>query len=273
MASPAIGGTTEGGLTATGTSLPVTLPAGGSASDEYIVIIAKGSGANTINALTDWTELLDENLASGLAVIRYTGAGVPSNPTFTQSATSRSVWAAYRITGANKAIAPQIGTTATGTSTTPNPPSVTVTGGPKDILAIACFSMTGAVEVDDTDILVTTFPTSYTLGQIEKTGGLSGTNLSGGLGSAARQAAAASSENPATFTQNASRGWRAQTIVVHPAPVPTATTEARVSLASGSDPGVDTGHSIKARVRKTSGSGTVTFTAALYEGANNRSAT
>jgi hypothetical protein len=220
VASPAVGGITEGGLTGTGTSLAVTLPGSGAASDEFIVIIAKGSGSNTINALTGWTELLDENVASGLAIIRYTGAGVPSNPTFTQSATSRSVWGALRITGANKSIAPQVGTTATGTSTTPNPPSVTVSGGPKDILAIACFSMTGAVEVADDDSLVTTFPTNYTLGQIEKTGGTTGTNLSGGLGVAARQVSAASSEDPGTFTQSASRGWRAQTIVVHPA-VPT----------------------------------------------------
>jgi hypothetical protein len=220
VASPAVASITEGGLTATGTSLPVTLPAGGgdrSSGVEHIVIIAKGSGSNTIDALANWTELLDENVASGLAIIHYTGSGAPGNPTFTQSATSRSVWGAYRITGADGAITPQVGTTATGTSTTPDPPSVTVTGGPKDILAIACFSITGAVEVADTDILVTTFPTNYTDGQIEKTGGTTGTNLSGGLGAAARQVSAASSENPGTFTQDASRGWRAQTVVVHPA--------------------------------------------------------
>jgi hypothetical protein len=217
MASPAVGGITEGGLTATGTSLPVTLPASGSATDLYIVIVGKGSGANTINALTDWTELLDENVANGaLAIIYYTGTGVPSDPTFTQSATSRSVWGAYRITGASKSIAPQVGTTATGTSANPDPPSVAVTGGSKDILAIACFCVSAATELADDDTLVTTFPTNYTLGQIEKTGGTTGTNLSGLLGSAARQVTTAT-EDPGTFTQNASRAWRAQTIVVHPA--------------------------------------------------------
>jgi hypothetical protein len=264
---PAVAAVTEGGLTGAGTSLPVTLPASGSATDVYIVIIAKGSVVATINTLTDWGEVLDESTAAGLAVLHYTGTGVPGDPTFTQSASSRSVWGAYRITGADRTIAPQVGTTASGTSTTPDPPSVTVTGGPKDVLAIACFAAAG--ELADTDTLVTTFPTNYTDGQIEKTGGISGSNLAGLLGSAARQAAGASAENPGTFTQNASRAWRAQTVIVHPAP--TATTVAAVSLESQPTPDTQTFHAIKARARKTAGAGTVTFSAALYEGATNRS--
>ena len=267
MASPAIGGVTEGGLLAAAANVAVTLPAGGSEYDEYIVIIAKGSVSCSINTLTGWTELLDEAVAAGLAIIRYTGAGVPSNPTFVQSASSRSVWCAYRITGANKSIAPQVGTTATGTSTTPNPPSRAVTGGPKDILAIACFA--GAGEAADTDVIVTTFPTNYTLGQVEKTGGTSGTNLAGILGAAARQVSAVSSEDPGTFTQNASRAWRANTIVVHPAIPPKSTSVARVSLSAGDEPTSRTLHKINARARVTGGAGTLWV--ALYEGATNRS--
>ncbi len=264
MASPVVEGTTEGGLTSAGTNLAVTLPAGGSETDLYLVIIAKGSAAVTINALTDWSEVLDENVANGLAIIWYTGSGVPSNPTFVQSSSSRSVWGAYRISGANKSITPQVGTTATGTSTTPDPPSVTVTGGPKDILAIACFAAAG--ELADNDTLVTTFPTNYTDGQIEKTGGTTGTNLAGLLGAAARQAAAASSENPGTFTQNASRAWRAQTIIVHPVVV-TTTAVAEISLGSISTPQARTDHKIKVRARVQSGAGTLK--AALYQGSEN----
>ena len=269
MASPAVAAVVEGGLTANGTNLAVTLPGGGAATDEYIVIIAKGSVSCTINALANWTEILDEAVASGLAVIRYTGTGVPSNPTFVQSVASRSVWCAYRITGADKSITPEIGTTATGTSTTPDPPSRAVTGGPKDILALAFFSMTGAVEVADTDVLVTTFPSNYTSGQVEKTGGTGGTNLSGGLGAAARQVSATSSENPGTFTQNASRGWRANTLVIHPV-VPKQTSVGRMSLAAHpSTPAAQIAHSFKLRARVTGGAGELII--ALYEGANNRS--
>lgn len=267
MASPNVGEVIEGGLTAAGTSLAVTLPSGGVATDEYIVIIAKGSVSCTINALTGWTELLDEAVAAGLAIIRYTGAGVPSNPTFVQSVASRSVWCAYRITGANESIAPEVGTTATGTSNVPNPPSRAVTGGPKDILAIACFAA-GASEVADTNTLVTTFPTNYTLGQVEKTGGTLGTNLAGLLGAAARQVSAVSSEDPGTFTQNASRAWRANTIVFHPV-LPKQTSVARISLAAGVTPDTRTLHKINVRARVTGGAGTLKV--ALYEGATNRS--
>lgn len=53
--------------------------------------------------------------------------------------------------------------------------------------------------------------------------------------------------------------------------LPTVTSVAVVSLASAGIPATRTSHSIKSRVRKTSGTGTVTFSAALYEGATNRS--
>src|SRR5262245_45284966 len=219
MASAVLAGSAESGHTTAATSLTVTLPGSGTDTDGYLIVIGKGATANTINALTDWTEVggIDENTAGGFAIMWYTGTGVPGNPTFTQSAGSRSQCAAYRITGTSRAITPTVGTTATGTSTTPDPPSATVTGGPKDVLVFAAFSITGAVEVADDDTLVTTFPTNYTDGQIEKTGGTVGTNLAGGIGVAAEQLTAASSEDPGTFTQNASRGWRAQTIIVYPA--------------------------------------------------------
>jgi hypothetical protein len=214
MASPAIGGTpTEGALSSAGTNVAVTLPGSGAATDGYLVIIAKGSVSVSTNALTDWAEVLDEAAATGLGVFWYTGTGVPSNPTFVQSGNSRSAWAAYRITGTDRSITPTVGTTATGSSTTPNPPSATVTGGPKDVLAIACFSRGG--EIADDDSLVSSFPTNYTLGQVEKSSGTAGTNLAGIIASAARQISAASSEDPGTFT--ASTGaWRAQTIIVYP---------------------------------------------------------
>lgn len=266
MPSPVPVQVTEGGLTAAAANLPVTLPPGGASTDEYIVIIAKGSVSCTINALAGWTELLDEAVALGLAIIRYTGAGVPSNPTFVQSAASRSVWCAFRITGANKSIAPEIGTTATGTSTTPNPPSRAVTGGPKDVLSIVCFAAAG--ELADDDSLVTTFPTNYNEIFVEKTGGTGGTNLGGILGAGARRLTAVSTEDPGTFTQNASRAWRAQTIIVHPVP-PKQTSVGRISLAPASEPETRTAHQLKVTAKITGGAGTIRM--ALYEGATNRS--
>jgi hypothetical protein len=214
MASPAVAATTEGALATAGANVAVTLPGSGGASDGYLVIIAKGSVSVTVNTLTDWAEALDEATGTGLAVLWYTGTGVPSDPTFVQSGNSRSAWAAYRITGTDRATTPTVGTTATGSSINPNPPSATVTGGPKDILAIAVFSRGG--EIADDDSLVSAFPTNYTSGQVEKSAGTVGSNLAGIIGSAARQVSAASSEDPGTFTA-VTGAWRAQTIIVYPA--------------------------------------------------------
>ena len=216
MASPVVAGVTEGGLTAIGTSVAVTLPGSGSASDLYLIIADKGSTSATWNALTDWTESLDEALANGLVIVRYTGTGVPSNPTFTQSASTRTVWIAYRITGADKPTAPQIGTTGTGTSATPDPPSVTPTGGlSKDYLFIAFAGMAGE-EADD-DTWGNTPPTNYTPSPPrQKTGGTTGTNIGGLILSAERALTTGAAENPGTFGVDVSAAWRSQTIIIHP---------------------------------------------------------
>lgn len=271
MAFPTVAGVTEGGLTAVGTSVAVTLPASGAATDEYIILFDSGSTAATMNALTDWTELLDENVANGLKIIRYTGAGVPSNPTFTSSASTRTVWIAYRISDADKGTTPQIGTTGTGTSLTPDPPSVTPTGGvAKDYLSIAFAGMAGE-EADD-DTWANTPPTNYTPSPPrQKSGGTTATNIGGLIMAAERQINSGAAIDPGTFAVDVSAAWRSQHILVHPVPPPTATTVARVSLGFAGAPAVDTGHSIKIRCRKLAGSGTVTASAALYEGASNRS--
>jgi hypothetical protein len=103
---------------------------------------------------------------------------------------------------------------------------VTVTGGSKDVLAIAFFGRDGE-EADD-DTWVTAAPAGYgTLTQ--KACGTAGTNLAGMVASA-HLAQTASSVNPGTFTV-ATGGWRAQTVVIHPA-VP------RYPVINFQDPGV-----------------------------------
>jgi hypothetical protein len=214
MASPVVADAVETAVSTAGTSHAITLPGSGSASDEYIIIMDIGSTSATMNALTDWTELLDEAAANGLKIWVYDGAGVPSNPTFTSSAATRSASVAFRITGADKTTAPGIGTTATGTSVNPDPPSVTPPSS-KDYLFIAFFGMAG--EQADDETLVTTFPTNYTHSTHEKTCGVAGTNLGGMIGAATRQLTTGVAENPGTFTAIDNAAWRAQTIIVHPA--------------------------------------------------------
>lgn len=212
--APVIEGTAETAVSTAGTSHAITLPASIASTDLVLILMDIGSTSATLNALTDWTEDLDESAANGLKILRYTGAGVPGNPTFTSSASTRSASIAYRISGADKAIAPQIGTTATGTSVNPNPPSVTPTGGTsKPYLFLAFFGSAGE-EADD-DTWVTAAPSGYT-GLLQKTCGTAGTNLGGLIGAASRTNTSGSAEDPATFTMAVSAAWRAQTVIIHP---------------------------------------------------------
>lgn len=214
---PSVQATNESSTNTAGTNHVVALPAGIMAKDLLIICLDKGSTAATVNAHTDWTELLDENLANGLYVAYRWAIGGETNPTLVTSAATRSAEVTLCIRGAmNPATqAPQIGTTATGTSTTPDPPSVSPTGGARDYLWVAFFGMAG--ERADDNTLVTTFPTNYTGSQLEKTCGTAGTNLGGMIGAASRQANTAT-ENPGTFTAINNAVWRAQTIAIHPGP-------------------------------------------------------
>jgi hypothetical protein len=214
MAFPVVQGTAETAVATAGTSHAITLPASITSTDGVLIVMDIGSTAATLNALTDWTEILDENAANGLKILWYTGAGVPGNPTFTSSAATRSASVAYRISGAVRATSPQIGTTATGTSVNPNPPSCAPTGT-KDYLWVAVFGMAG--EQADDDTLVTGYPANYTHSQNQKTCGVAGTNLGGMIGAATRQANG-STEDPGTFTTVDNAAWRAQTIAIHPDP-------------------------------------------------------
>ncbi len=234
-AGPIVEATAETAVSTAGTSHAVTLPAGLAAGDLILLVADIGSTAATLNALAGWTELLDENLANGLKVLYKVAAGGDSNPTFTSSAATRSAWVAYRISGAIDPAtqAPEIGTTASGSSVNPNPPAVTPTGGAKDYLWIAFFGR-GGEEADD-DTWTTAAPASFgTL--LQKACGTAGVNL-GGMVASAHANINAASQDPGTFTC-ATGAWRAQTIAVHPAASGTSETPGRGGAAAlGTAPG------------------------------------
>lgn len=216
MPFPVVENTTESATTSAGTSHTVILPINIVASDLVLITMDIGSTSATLNALTDWTEILDEAVANGLKIIWYTGSGVPSNPTFTSSASTRSASIAWRISGANKSTTPEIGTTATGTSTSPDPPASAAPGSTKDYLFIAFYGAAGE-EADD-DTWSDTSPTNYTPSPpIQKACGVAGSNLGGLIAAASRQLNTGSAENPGAFAKDVSAAWRAQTIMIHPA--------------------------------------------------------
>lgn len=218
MAFPTVQTTAESSTNTAGTSHVVTLPSGIAAGDLILILLDKGSTAATVNAHADYTELLDENSGNGLYIAYRWATGGEGNPTLTTSGNTRSARIVYRISGAmNPATqAPQIGSTASGSSANPDPPSVSPTGGAKDYLWIAFFG--GAGEELDDDTWANSPPTNFTPNPpLQKACGTAGTNLGGKIAAASYQSNA-SSLDPGTFNQDVSTGWRAQTIAVHPAP-------------------------------------------------------
>jgi len=213
MASPAVATTAETAVSTAGTSHVITLPASISAGDLLLLVLAKGVAVATIDAHADWSELLDENTANGLYIAYRLATGAEgATTTLTSSGATRSATIAYRVIEAADPVTqvPQIGTTSTGSSVNPDPPSVSVAGGSKDILSVACFARSGE-EADD-DTWVTAAPSGFT-NLLQKACGIAGTNLGGMVATAELQSTTATSD-PATFTC-ATGGWRAQTIVVH----------------------------------------------------------
>jgi len=219
MASPAVVGTpAETAIVTASTTHVVNLPSG-AVGNQFVAVLSKGSAGTTpsVDALAGWTEVLDEAIVLGLFVaVRVCDGTEGATTTFTLSSATRGAWIVYEISGAENPAtqAPQVGTTATGSSTTPDPPSVSVAGGAKDILTIALFGRAGE-EADD-DTWTTAAPSGFgTL--LQKACGTAGTNLAG-MVSTAHLAANTATSDPGTFTC-ATGAWRAQTVVIHPAAI------------------------------------------------------
>lgn len=220
MTSPVVAGTAESSTPTAGTSHVLNWTGLGTvaAGDLLLIVLDKGSTAASVNAHADWTELLDENLANGLYIAYRWATGGETAPTLVTSANTRSAEITYRITGAENpaTTAPQIGTTATGTSATPDPPASATPPSSKDYLFIAFYGAAGE-EADD-DTWSDTSPTNYTPSPPRmKACGVAGTNLGGMIAAAERALTTAAAEDPGTFAKDVSAAWRAQTITVHPA--------------------------------------------------------
>lgn len=218
MASPVVQEAIESNTTSAGTNHVVTLPTA-TAGQLLLIILDKGSTAATIDAHASLTELLDENLANGLYVAyRQMDGTEPASYTLVSSASTRSAHIAYRISGAADPAtqAPEIGTTGSGSSATPDPPSSAAPAESKDFLFVAFYGAAGE-EADD-DTWSDTPPTNYTPSPPrQKACGVAGTNLGGLLAAAERALTTGTAENPGTFAKDTSAAWRSQTIMVHPA--------------------------------------------------------
>lgn len=218
MAFPVVADVTENSTNSAGTNHTINHPTV-VAGQLWLLILDKGSTSASVNAHSLWTELLDEAQANGLYIAyHWTDGTEGASSTLVTSASTRSASHLYRITGAENPAtqAPQIGTTASGSSATPDPPASAAPGATKDFLFIAFYGAAGE-ELDD-DTWSDTPPANYTPSPPhQKSCGTAGTNLGGLIASAWRQLNTGSADNPGTFAKDVSAAWRAQTILVHPA--------------------------------------------------------
>ena len=215
MASPSVGARTETGSIPNGTTLTINFSQ--VAGDLVVIFLALSDTAQALSTVGDgFTNLTNANATFHILYKRLVGTEGTSLDV-TVGSNTKACAVAYRITGfADPTVqAPEFSTVATGTSTTPDPGTVTPTGGSQDYLFLAAFRQNGE-EADD-DTWCTAAPGSYTnLTQTTSgTAGVASTN--GSIGTAERQNTTAS-ENPGTFTVAQSLAWRAYTVAIHPAP-------------------------------------------------------
>lgn len=207
------------GTTATTTpsiNIPNTIQAG----DTLIVIVRNAEGGTITfpNEGTEWIQLFEDSSdASNDTVAAFwkkaTGTeGFSFSATFSVSGKFSSV--AYRITNAADPTTrpPEFATLAIGTTTTPDPGTVTPTGGTKKYL----FIWVGTWSGEQTSPPTSAFPANYNhpLGANSGTGGAAATNCQ--IATLHREAEV-SSENPGSWTISAApAGWTATVIAVHP---------------------------------------------------------
>ena len=238
-ASPSV--TSRGNGNANATTLTVTLTGTPASGDLYIVFLQSKSNGNTWTqntGTTGWTEMYDTN---GQSVwYKQIGTSEP-NPTFLQSSSARAGYSILQITGHENPTtqAPEVSAEATQTTTTPDPPSITPTGGSKDYLFIA---FAGTITTSNNTF--TAAPTNYANLNIFNTG--AGPN--GNVGATAERQLTASSEDPGTFTLGGSQTWYARTIAVHPV-------SASVAISLDTDGSVSFGHQPLDTTQDTTASG------------------
>lgn len=185
-------------------SLPASLVSG-----NLLVVALSLDGLNSVTWPAGWTEIIDANrsgVTASVAWRRIDGSeGATITVTVDASASEMSCAKVWQISGDDTGQAPEAAS-ANNNGATPNPPSLTPTGGAKDYLwlVFACLQPGSNV--------ATGFPTGFT-----------NTGQEAGSANASQSpiAWATLNENTATKDPDAfaatSNNWMAVTIAVHPA--------------------------------------------------------
>lgn len=203
MAFPVVAATNTSTVDTVTTSHTVALPAGIASGDLLIVLFATEN--LTLTWPSGWTSFLDVNNGGKLAAAyRVANGSEGASISVTTNFGWKSAHTSYRISGYQGV--PEA-TTATGSSSSPNPPSLTPAWGQAETLwLVACAGQALSAPT------VESYPTNYTNG-INSVGGGSDADFS--LGSARRSLDAAA-EDPVAFTLSGSVQWVAATIGIRP---------------------------------------------------------
>jgi hypothetical protein len=237
----------------------VSMPPGIVAGDLLIAYTSADANATVAAGGGEgWTSITDTSNGSAVRLKVHAKIATGSDAlTLTLGSAVDSATYVERITNhgvSNVATHIEVGTAATGTSTTPDPPSVTPSSS-KTWLVVACNAS------DDDDNATTYWPTGYVpLAQTE-----SGSSTSSAMMQVACDVQATGSAiDPGAFALAASEEWVAQTFLIPPATggatgTAAVTEAADTSTASGTETFTGTSATTEAADTSTA-SGTETFT-------------
>lgn len=210
MTAPVVAGSALSGDSTNVTAHVVDLPASIAAGDLVIVYVALDSGALSATIPSPWVEIKDEAGTGFVAYVAYLiASGGETSVTVTSAAAEHGNHIALRITGWHGTTPPEITTAVTGSSTTPDPPSITASWGSADNLFIAVlFSDQGT---GSAPFPVTAWPTNYGNDHIENA-----VDTSAAVVAVATRALTGATDDPGTFTMTSTETWSAYSMVVRP---------------------------------------------------------
>lgn len=214
MAFPVVESTTSTGFSSTSTTHAVDYPSTVDSGDLLVMVFAANDGA-VITTPSGYTELdQDEDpptVAVRVGVFVKSAAGTEGggSETVTIDASKTAAAQIIRVTGWSGTIATDIdiSTAAIGSSSTPDPDSVSAGWGSADNLFIT------VVGAGDDDATVTSFPTNYGGGSGVISGG--GGNNGCTVGSCYRSLAS-TTDDPGIFNLSEAEAWVSWTLVVAP---------------------------------------------------------
>lgn len=203
---------TESATTSAGTSHVVSYT---QTTGDLVVIFMSTAVSTAVTMSESFTNLT--NVTNTFHIFYKILDGSEGGSTTFTTSSSKSASIAYNIQGYDSAIAPEISTVATGTSTAPNATTVTPAAGSKEYLWISAFGQAGE-EADD-DTWCTAAPsTPSAFGNLsQKTSGTAGPPSVNCSVASADLTSTATSCDAGAFTTAQSLAWRAYTVAISPA--------------------------------------------------------